>query len=188
MILFYWTLGYALPAATATYLKTKLDHVRDRIIVIHVGILLSIAVLSLFGLRLTWHLPTLYIVIFLLGASLAVYLLRLQGMLYVLSVIVQEYCILLAGSYLAEEYGIAIGSIATALVFTFAHRIPFAHRTVKDEQLTRFSLLFCWGVASILLYAWLHEPVLNIGLHAGLGAVVIYRGWLFTNRTPDTLL
>ncbi|OGG53242.1 hypothetical protein A3C20_03305 [Candidatus Kaiserbacteria bacterium RIFCSPHIGHO2_02_FULL_55_25] len=182
MIFLQWTLFYAVPAAVAVYLKNKQPRVRNRVLILHAGVIVSVILLSAVGLRLTWQFSLLSLVATVAGVLFSTYLLGTHGTLYSLSAFIQEWCILLAGSYLSDGYGVVFGAAATALVFAFAHQ------TVERELIWKLPLIFLWGCVSIILYSWLHDPLLNIGLHAGLGVILIYKGFLFTNRGRDIVL
>jgi|GEM_PF-6021964 hypothetical protein len=176
MILLQWTLFYALPAATAIYVKGYFRLLKNRVMVIYVGILVSIVLMYINGFGLTWNISSLSLLAALFGGALATYLLGWNGLLYSVGAVGQQVCILLAGSYLSSGYGLVVGSIATALVFALAHRD-------EPERRWKLPLIFLWGCLSIALYAWLHDPLLNSGLHAAFGAILIYRGLLLTTAS-----
>jgi hypothetical protein len=55
----------------------------------------------------------------------------------------------------------------------------WAHRIESRDRFWKTVLAFSGGVASILLYAWLRQPLLNIGLHAMIGSTLVYLGLLY---------
>jgi hypothetical protein len=173
MIFFYWAILYAFPAALSVYLKQWHTRMKDRVVVVYIGVAVSIILMSLAGIRLTWNISLFSIVAVVLVFAVAAYLLKWTGVWYTVGAFGQELCILLAGSYLAGGYGLLVGAGATALVFALAHR------AVGREWLWKPFLIFCWGCTSIALYQWLHDPLLNTALHALFGAMLIRTGLLF---------
>jgi hypothetical protein len=97
----------------------------------------------------------------------------LFGLGYILSSIIQECCILLAGVLLISVSGVLIGALVTAFIYALVHPMK------NSNWHWKFSLLFLWGIVSILLYIWLHQPLLNIAIHAAAGSVLIYIGLLY---------
>jgi hypothetical protein len=172
MILLQWTLCYALVAALATAIKSRFTDLRYSILVMHVGIAVSIVCMQLAGFSLEWSVSP-----FALGAVFAALLcagllIGPKSALYAASSLLQEWCILLAGSHLALRFDTAVSAVATALVFAFAHRMP------REQLSWKLPLLFTWGVISIFLYQYVHAPLLNVAIHLIGGSIFIERGLL----------
>lgn len=162
-----WALCYLLPAFSATVLNTRLSSLRSRMIVMHAGIIISILFLTISGMRLNWQVSTLSAAVLLMGAAFSIALLRLEGAVYALSSSLQQICILLAALLLSEEVGTLLAAIATAIVYTFAHRMS------RKDFYYKFVLLFLWGIIAVYLYIYLHQPLINIGIHCALGSLLL---------------
>ncbi len=176
MTILIWIIAYALPASVAVYLNSRKDSLKSQALIVHGFVMLSILLLSAVGTRLVWQIHTFDIFSFILISLLAFLLLRTVGLVYVLSSIIQEICLLLAGAVLVSVYGILCGAIPTALMFAFAHKID------KYNWHWKFALLFVWGFISIALYTLNHQPIINIALHIGIGALLINRKFLLTHQ------
>lgn len=173
MILGVWTLFYATPAAVAVYIKNKQTSLEGRVFVMHLAVLLSVGLLSLASVHISWSFGVFSLSFLLLATLLALCILGNNGLLYALSSGLQEWCILLAGTLLLGGYGLAWSAPATSIVFALAH-----YRTRRDLGF-KLPILFLWGCFSLFLYIELHDPLLNIGLHAVGGAILIHKKMLY---------
>lgn len=178
-----WILCYALPVLAGVSIAYRLKRKEARIFVIHVGLTLSIVLLSAVGVRLAWSFSLWFVI--LTGATIlaAIWMLGMRdGFLYLVSCIVQEACILLAGVLLLPLTGPWFAAFATALVFALAHRMN------ERKWWLRFLIIGGWGFCSVLLYAWFREPLLNVSLHILGGGILIYYGVLFKNRKEEGMV
>ncbi len=175
-VLLEWLICYATPVLTGVSIAYGQRFKETRMATIHAGILISAALVTLLGMRLEWNISLTYILSLLIVSGLSAYAVERFGILYVLSCALQEYCILLAAVLLAPLGVSVLSAAATATVFALAHRMNF-----KNWPL-RFLIIGGWGFCSILLYDFLHEPLLNISLHILGGTILIYTGVLFPTR------
>jgi hypothetical protein len=175
MILGNWVLFYLLPTIISVLLKSTQTVLLRRALIMHTGIIVSIVLVTTFSeASLNWQFQNIYLAVMALTSLLiAMWLIGFTGLLYAISSSIQEWCILLAGTYLSMDYGIMPSAIATSLVFATAHGARSSERSWK------WPLLFAWSIISLLLYAWLKEPLLNISLHIVLGAILINRKFLY---------
>ena len=167
-----WALAYAMPALIAVYVSNTLP-VKRGLINANLLVVLSIIFMTLAGARVEWSVSALSLTVFSASTIVAVYFLRATGILYALSAVAQQYCILLASLLMQPTTGILIAGAATACLFALAHKL----RT--PEWRWKAPLLFIFGIASILLYEWLREPLLNFALHIALGTLLISKGYLY---------
>jgi hypothetical protein len=176
MVLMQWVFFYVAPAVLFVSLARLLQPIRYRMLTVHIGVGVSILLLSITGVRLFWSPSVVPATLLTLSFLLALYLLGSLGLLYLLSSMLQEVCILLAGTLIVSMTGIVVASVLTALVFAFAHDVDFSNWRWK------FPLTFIGGVFSIMLYLLLRQPLLNIALHASLGVILIHAGFLYQKR------
>ena len=177
MNIWYWILCYALPAGVAIYLTSTQTLPRNKMLTMHGGILVSIFILSAVGGRLHIEFQTLYVLLAVTSLIATIsFLSWLPGFGYTLSSVIQEYCLLLAGLLLVPVGGVWIAAFATALIYAVAHQMESSNWRWK------FPLMLVWGMVSIFLYAWLQQPLLNIALHASIGAALIRVGLLYPNH------
>jgi len=186
MEFYYWIFYYAIPAGIATYLlKRQQASVRNRVLTMHGFVLLSIFLLSIIGVSLSWNFQMYQLLIIGAGILLLIYLLGFRGLLYAVSSAIQEYCLLLASVLIITTIGLWLGAIITSLPYTFTH---FGRRLEKPNWQWKFPLLSLYGTISILLYFWLQQPLLNIALHTVAGAILIRIGVLYQldkdSKTP----
>ena len=177
MIFLQWSLFCALPAIVGIYVKNKKLSPKNKILILHVGVLISIALFSIVGVRLTWQPSSLSLALLLLSVLASFLLLGKYGFLYIVSTFMQEWNILLSASYLAGGYGIIFAALITAFVFILPHQ------TLANDLVWKLPLLFVWGCASFFLYVWLGEPLLNVAIHATGGSILIYKRILYWPRT-----
>lgn len=168
-----WTLFYLIPAALAVFLASRQKSLSAKLIVIHVAIVLSILFLSFTGAKIFLNFKIYPLVLAFVSSIFAVFLLKRLGFIYIISSILQEWCLLLAASLLGFEFGAFWASCATALVFSLSHVIDSGHWKLK-----LFLALF-WGISSIFLYYFLKEPMLNFAIHIAGGAILIHKGFLY---------
>ena len=172
MSFFLWCIAYLVPFVGALFVARRQQSLVASIVVAHLFVLISIALLFIVGARVSSG-SSVYSVGF-LGVSLlfALLLLRGYGLVYVFSSVIQQYCILLAYLLLASTTGPWVAMVLTALVFALAHLIK------RSGWQWKLPITFLWGVLSCLLYFWLQDPFLNIAIHTICGAVLISRGLL----------
>ncbi len=142
---------------------------RNRVLIMHIFITLSIILLVSTGVRLNWNFQILQLFLLVVGTLLSVYFMGSLGLMYMISSAMQEICILLAATIIIPKSGLFFGALATSLIYTLAHKINWQ----------KFLLIFLWGNISILLYAWFHSPLINIALHTAIGAFLIKKEILY---------
>jgi hypothetical protein len=174
-MMYIWLLGYALPASCFFFVSRKFKILKHRVAVMHTGLLISIFLLSFFGVRLHFGFNLFEVAFFFISVLFSLFILGHFGLWYAVSTMIQEYCILLAGILGIEAFGLGYGVLVTAAVFALAHLVnPVNWRR-------KLSLTLCWGIASLLLYVWLKDPLFNIALHTALGVPLIRMKILFPN-------
>ena len=176
MIFLQWSLFCAILTIVGVYTANKQSSEKNRILVIHVGILMAIALFSIIGVRLVWQPSLLSIAAVATATLISFLLLGRYGLLYATSTLFQEWSMLLAASYLASGYGIIVGGVLTALVFVLPHKL------IKKDVVWKLPLLLAWPCASFFFYAWFDQPFLNIALHVTGGAILIYKRILYPHR------
>ena len=145
----------------------------------HGFVLLSVLLMSVEGVQLTWNLGVAYAFGLVVAILLSVYFIGAGPAFgYVISSAIQEICLLLAAMLITPAIGIIPNAIATSFVFTFAHK---AHPAETGGRWWKYPLIFLYGIVSIALYVWLHQPLLNIASHIVAGVVLIYAGVLYPN-------
>lgn len=178
MTILHWILFYAIPAIAAVYGKDRWPKQKDRLLVVHALLLLSILLMSVAGTRLLWGFQTWDVFALLAAVLLSVYLIGPKvASSYAVSSAIQEICILLAAMLLIPAAGILTGAAATSLMYTWAHR---SHPSETYRWRWKYPVLFIYGTVSILLYTWLHQPLFNIALHITAGTIMFYNGFLLT--------
>jgi hypothetical protein len=178
MTVLYWTFLYAVPAVAAVYVKDWRPIQKERLLIVHTFLFLSILLMSIIGVRLEWSFQILDIVALLAAVLLSVYFIGpMSAFVYAISSAIQETCMLLAATLLIPTAGILIGAVATSLTYTFAHK---SHPSETYRWRWKYPVLFAYGVVSVLLYVWLHQPLLNIALHTVAGSFMFYEGFLLT--------
>jgi hypothetical protein len=167
-----WAIGYALPAAISYSVALKQKSLLRSLIVVHVFLLLSMLLLFAFGARLEFSVST-YSVCFACAVLLASCLfLKRLGFAYALSSAVQESWMLLSLALLLPVTGFWIAAVLTALPYSLLHLIK------SSGWWWKIAGTFLWGMLSLGLYVWLHDPLLNIALHAFGGGLLIRFGFL----------
>jgi len=168
-----WVLFYVVPAALATFISTRFKSFNARLIVIHIGLIVSIFSFFLIGARLQGTFQ-IYPFIFLCASILASgFLIIRLSPLYIFSSIVQEYCILLAAFFVSSEIGIVWAAIGTGLIYSLAHMADPSQWGLK------LPITLVWGISSILLYHYTQQPMLNFAIHILGGSIFIRTGFLY---------
>ncbi|HEY0010885.1 MAG TPA: hypothetical protein VGB97_03170 [Candidatus Paceibacterota bacterium] len=172
-VLVQWFLSYILVSLAAHFYTRRIPNFQKQVLYIHVFVGVSVALLILVGARLEWS-PTALSILTLSGVvGLAASLLGRLGVLYSFSCVLQEACLLLSGTFVATVIGLPLAAAATAAPYVFAHR------TEGKEWYWKPIILLLWCFASIYLYIWLKQPLLNIALHILFGAVLIEKRLLY---------
>jgi len=103
MIPIEWILLYLVPATLVFFFATRERSVKARSIIVHVGLIISIVLLTIAGAQLRERFQAVPLLC-LFGATLiALYLLSKIGIAYAASSIIQEYCLLLSAILLAYQ-------------------------------------------------------------------------------------
>ena len=181
-VLTQWLLLYVAPSLIVFCSQQWKDTTRQRRLVVVLGnffVACSVVLMSLAGVQITFHASVFSVVLFALAAVFSVVLLRWLGGAYILSAVLQQWCLLLSATLLMSEYPILLAACATALPFVWAHR--FNEKT-WSWRVGLWLLLFVWALCSVYLYVWIQDPLLNTALHLGLGTVFIHRGILMEYR------
>lgn len=173
IILVDWILFYLLPATIAFSVAFHQKTRKARLLVIHIGLAISILFLLFTGARLRMSVHLIPLICFVLAIALAVYFLARLWVVYILSSILQELCLLLAAVLLIQQAGLIYVAIPTAFVYSFGHLMD------KRDWGLKLSVTTVWGISSILLYYYFQQPLLNIALHITGGAILINRGYLY---------
>ncbi|MBI3574031.1 hypothetical protein HY090_03195 [Candidatus Kaiserbacteria bacterium] len=174
-----WLAFYVVPATSAFLVARRLPVLTRRITVLHIGVLVSVAAMTLAGVRLESGMSILSIVCVVLSAACAVSFLGTFGIFYTFSAVVQEACLLLAGVLSISAFGLVPGILATTTVFALMHLVNLSNWKWK------LLFTFLWGIMTLLVYLWLHQVFVNVGLHIILGAVFMHTRIFFPNR-PTT--
>ena len=173
MIILEWALFYAIPAALATFISRRFKSFDTRLVFIHIGLIVSIASLFLIGARLQGIFQIYPFIFLCLSMIAAGFLIIRLSPLYILSSIIQEYCILLAAVFLSQEIGIVWAAIGTALMYSMAHMADPSQWGLK------LPITLVWGISSILLYHYTQQPMLNFAIHILGGSIFIRTGFLY---------
>ncbi len=174
--MFGWFVAYLLPTSLSFVLARQFKSTRHRLVVVHLALALSIIIFSVFGASLHWSFNPIMILIILGASGIAITLLGGLGFWYVLSSLLQEWCLLLAALWGMDAFGPVPGALVTTIVFSFMHLLNRIHWEWK------ISLTFLWGVLSIILYLVFPDPLLNTALHIAFGSALIRSGVMFPNR------
>lgn len=178
MTILYWIFLYAVPTVAAVYVKDWRPVQKERLLIVHTFLLLSILLMSVIGIRLEWNFQILDLVALVAAVLMSAYFIGpMTTFVYVIASAIQETWILLAATLLIPTGGIFIGAAVTSLMYTFAHR---SHPSEIYRWRWKYGVLFAYGVISVLLYVWLHQPLLNIALHTVAGSFLFYEGFLLT--------
>jgi hypothetical protein len=173
MMIWEWVLFYLVPAALATFISTRFKSFNARLVPNHIGLLVSIFSISLVGARLQTPFQ-IYPFIFLCASMVAsAFLLIRLSPLYIVSSIIQEYCILLAAVLVNPTVGIIWAAIGTGLVYSMAHMADLSQWDLK------LPITFVWGISSILLYHYTQQPMFNFAIHILGGSIFIRIGLLY---------
>ena len=174
-----WILCYAALALLAVRFKTTGKSEVVHIIYVHFLLLVSVCLFAWFGVFLAWTM-TPYALVALIGSiTVIVAALGRLGVAYVPSCFIQEWVLLTAGPFLATVMPFFAAAIITTLLFAIAHKGP------KDTWKTWSSMFFLymvWGMITLYLYLWLHQPLYNVALHLFAGGMLAYFGVIFRNR------
>jgi hypothetical protein len=173
MMILGWILFYVLPATLSTFISRRFKSFNTRLIIIHIGLVVSIVSISLVGARLQTVFQ-IYPFVFLCASIVAsAFLLIRLSPLYIVSSVVQEYCILLAAVLVSPAVGIIWAAIGTGLVYSMAHMADPSQWGLK------LPITFVWGISSILLYHYTHQPMFNFAIHILGGSIFIRIGLLY---------
>lgn len=170
MIFLEWLLFFCVPAAIAIGVAKRQRTFKERGITIHVALVVSILILILAGAHLHFSFQLYAFIILLIISALCLVLLRSIGAIYIISSVIQQACLLLAGALLAQASGIIIAACASSIVFSLGHLIEPRHWRIK------LPITFIWGIGSILIYSNLQQPMLNLAIHILGGTILIYYG------------
>jgi hypothetical protein len=181
-ILINWILFFLLPAALSVFIAIRLKTLKAKLVALHIGISTSLILLFFAGARLQLATNGFVLAFFALTIATAYYLLSKPAILYVLSCIVQETCLLLASILLTRGVGLAWAIILTAAVFALGHLVDRSH-----WQLKLFATAL-WGACSIALYYYIQQPLLNFAVHILGGAILISRGVFYEDGQPKNRL
>lgn len=177
-----WILFYAVPAALAAFFASRRKSFNARLIVIHIGLIVSIFLISFAGIKLRGQFQIYPSVFLLASAIFAIFLLARLGVVYSISSIIQEWCLLLAATLAEYEVGIFWASFITALIFSLAHLVDLGHWQLK------LPLALFWGILSVFLYGFLQQPMLNFAIHIVAGTILIRMGLLYEKMPARKVL
>src|SRR3989344_7340965 len=127
MTFWQWALFYLAPALAAFFLTKNRRLTGFSMLVIHACLLVSIVLLSTTGTRLSWQFQNYYVVLAVLSSIFSIYLLGTVGLGYALSSIIQEWCLLLAGTLLWRESPLLLAAFLSSLVYALAHVTDRSH-------------------------------------------------------------
>jgi hypothetical protein len=168
-----WLLSYILISLAAHFYTRRIHNFQKQVLYIHLFVGVSVALLILVGARLEWVVTAFPILAITVAAVLAIFLLGKLGVLYSLSCVLQEACLLLSATFVAAAVGVPLAAAATAVPYVFAHR------TEGKEWYWKPVMLLLWCLVSVYLYLWLKQPLLNVALHILLGAILIEKRLLY---------
>ena len=182
MVFLEWLFFYFAVAAIGTFLSVKQKSPKNKLIAIHICLILSILPLNAAGVKLHWEFQAYALSIFLISAALCIFLMRRLSFVYIISSVIQELCLLLAGVLLGQITPVIVAACASSLVYACAHSIDS-----RRWQLI-LPLTFLWGTFSILLYNLFHQPMLNFALHIIGGAIFFRLGLIYEGLTYKPLI
>lgn len=168
-----WALFYLVPAALATFISKRFKSFNARLVVIHIGLVVSIFSLFLIGARLqeTFQIyPFIFLCVSMIAAG---FLIMGLSPLYIVSSVIQECCILLAAVLVSPEIGIVWAAIGTGVIYSMAHMAD------PSEWGLKLSITLVWGISSILLYHFTQQPMLNFAIHILGGSILVRAGFLY---------
>ncbi len=172
--IFYWVIGYLAPMLVTyllyMFLLKKTSYGKNHWVsysIIHSGLALSIVINAYFlyqhKLTYLFH-PTWFSIPFLLLTSLAsIHLLGELGPSYLLSSLLQQFCVPLSIQLLLQYYSIPFLLVLLVPPYVIAHIQHPHHWKSKVPPTT------AWGLTSVLLYCLTSDLLLNTAFHILIG-------------------
>ena len=175
-----WVIAYLLPVALVFGAIALFSHrpgTAFRMVIVHGGLCLSI-VLSQYLLYVahrpfSWNFPFPSITLFIGIGLLVSFLLGRFGFLYFLSALIQQLTLVSIAYYLFGALNFWMIVLLVVPIYSASHLLQVKYWHLKIPA------TLIWGVISIALFTLRGDILLNVSLHALLGAVLIYRGILY---------
>jgi hypothetical protein len=182
-----WFVAYLLPAAIGYGVvkaspRRKIGRLTNDMLIIPGMLLVSIGISQycIFsqGLTFPWNLESLWVLAYLAAIVLAGLLLGKFGIVYAISVLIQQLTMLSITFILLQAFPVYVAALLIAPVYTILHRLrtPYSFRIM--------ALFFVWGVASVALFSYFPNLWLIASLHLLFGSLLVKRRIL----SPDLKL
>ncbi len=168
--LFAWIHAYLLPSMAGFFFSYGENNMYQIILYAHIFVIISIVLFTLLGIQIDWSLDIINLGLFLCVSLLAFVVLKWDGLIYSLSCILQQWCLLLSFQTLSSVFDPWLAIIGTAVPFIYLHKLPHLNIFVKWAMLGTAVML------TYLFYLLVQEPVLNVVMHILVGTSATHLG------------
>ncbi|MEJ0053867.1 MAG: hypothetical protein WDN10_04060 [bacterium] len=175
-----WLLAYALPAFLAGCYIKLCSHQEGgspkNLTFIHVVLLVSALAsqCAIYAQGISFPTPGIwFLVVFAASVAIAGFFIGRLGLLYGVSALLQQACMLSIAFLLLPAFPVWIVVLLIVPLFVFCHQL-----TGVPYWRTRIILITLWGSVSVLIFAFIPDILLVSSLHTLFGTILIANGIL----------